>query len=215
MVGSPLRDMTCLDEQNIPWSPEFNLDVSNTPFVFHDNLAEFDIFNDPNLVHLGSLENPFSPERKTSKRPRLDRSRSANILAEIANKHGSFEAQLTASITSTPRLNFTPSLPQGSGFTQSKLSPAKSLSQFFNSPSMNLESPSKASASALPMGGNFDFNDEFLGAEFLEEEVGFGGLDIMQGFQKIGAGANGTAGRGTPKSGSSRPILGRSFTSRF
>jgi hypothetical protein len=64
--------------------------------------------------------------------------------------------------------------------------------------------------------GGFDLQDqEFFGAEFLEDVAGFEGVDIMQGFQKIGSGANGgQSGRSTPKP-SSRPGLGRSFSTRF
>lgn len=224
MVGSPLRDMTCLDEENIPWSPEFNLDAAGTPFVFHDNIQEYDIFKDPDMIHVGALENPFSPEKKNTKRPHLNRSVSANILADITKKHGTFAEQLTRGITSTPRLNFTPGTQHGSLFSPARLSPAKSLSNFFNSPNPNLASPTKGTSSSAftALGADFDFNDDFLGAEFLEDDVGFPGLDIMQGFQKIGAGAGNGHGHGrvlgsntSPKAGSSRPNISRSFSTRF
>ena len=216
LVGSPLRGMTCLDEENLPWSPQFDLDVGGTPFVFHDNIQEYDIFEDPDMVHLGTLDNPFSPEKKSSKRPSLHRSVSANILADITKKHGSFQEQLAKGITSTPRLSFTPAASSGSGFSPVRLSPAKSLSNFFNSPNPNTASPSKASASVFTaIGADFDFNDDFLGAEFLEEDVGFGGLDIMQGFQKIGAGAANGKATGGAGAASGRPALGRSFSTRF
>jgi hypothetical protein len=79
---------------------------------------------------------------------------------------------------------------------------------------LGITSPSKLQSPTFSIGA-FDLpQEDFYGAEFLAEEVGdFSGMDILQGFQKIGAG--GPSARSTPKSNSSRPVLGRSATSRF
>jgi forkhead transcription factor HCM1 len=207
MVGSPLRGMTCLDE-NIPWSPAFNID--DTSYMFQDFNADFDIFADPSFL---SVPGMGSPEKKSAKRPRLDRSRSANILADISN---SVSHSNLKNITSTPLLKFTPSL-DNSTFT----SPNKSFG-FMESPSklLGIRSPSKLASPNFSISA-FDLpQDEFFGAEFLAEDLNdFSGMDIMQGFQKIGAGGhvNGTqSNKSTPKlGGPSRPPMGRSCSTRF
>jgi forkhead transcription factor HCM1 len=208
MVGSPLRDMSCLDE-GIPWSPAFNLD--DTSYMFHDFGADFDIFADGG--HL-SVPGNGSPEKKSAKRPRLDRSRSANILADISNTN------FNKNVTSTPLLKFTPSTNlNASAFD----SPLKGLG-LLDSPShlLGIDSPTKVQIPSPTFSiSAFDLpqEDAFYGSEFLTDDIGdSSGWDIMQGFQKIGSGGTGNGAqstRSTPKTGSSRPPLGRSFTSRF
>ena len=160
---------------------------------------------------MGALDNPFSPEKRSSKRPRLDRSRSANIMAEISSMPSSFMNQARSiTSTNTPLLKFTPSKQQHT------FSPTKSLSNFFDSPSDHPQSPSKMSSSAYNL-GNFEIDQDFFGSEFLEDGLGFDGVDIMQGFQKVGSGAaphGGPSARKAPKPGP-RPPLGRSFSTRF
>jgi forkhead transcription factor HCM1 len=203
MVGSPVRDMTCLDENLPPWSPAVNF--YDTPFIFSDLNDGGDIFADTGL-EFGwvPLTENGSPEKRSAKRPRLDRSRSANVLVDISNN-------CNKSVTSTPMPRFTPNLIP-SVFN----SPTRGLG-IMESPSklFGLESPSKVkspSVNASAFGIHQD--EEFYGAEFLSEEVtDFSGMDIMQGFQKIGA--RGQAPRNTPKTSGTRPALGRSFTSQF
>ncbi|TVY90257.1 Forkhead protein [Lachnellula willkommii] len=207
MVGSPLRGVTSLDE-NLPWSPAFNIDDS---YLFQEftNGADFDIFTD-NAAGFLSVPGMGSPEKRSAKRPRLDRSRSANILADISNTN------YNKNLTSTPLLKLTPSLA-----TSISKSPKKGFG-LVDSPTrlLNLdESPFKLPAQSPSFNLQaFDLpHDDFLGAEFLSEEFDddFSGVDIMQGFQKIGAGGSHSS-RNTPKTNtSSRPPFGRSFTSRF
>ncbi|KAL3427069.1 Forkhead protein sep1 [Phlyctema vagabunda] len=198
LVGSPVRGLTVLEE-NLPWSPAFHLDENTT--MFYDFGTDFDIFADT-TAGLLSVPANGSPEKRSAKRPRIDRSKSANILADISNN-------ASKNATPTPKLSFTPNI-GGSIFD----SPTKGFSAM-DSPSklLGLNSPSKSASSAYG-NANFDLpHDDFLGAEFLAEDVtDFSGVDITQGFQKIGAGGYPT--RTTPK-GKSRPSMGRSFTSRF
>jgi hypothetical protein len=83
------------------------------------------------------------------------------------------------------------------------------------SPSALLEIPSLNTLDSPSFNlGVFDLphEEDFSGAEFLTEEVTeFTGVDIMQGFQKIGSGTQ--SSRNTPKG--PRAPLGRSFTSMF
>ena len=209
MVGSPLRGMTVLEE-NQPWSPAFQLvDDSHSSYIFPDFHGDYDIFADSSFL---TVPGNGSPEKRSAKRPRLDRSRSVNILADMS--HNSFGK----SLTSTPLLKLTPS--SNHIYNQSPLkglglmeSPSKLLG--INSPSKIASPNFSLDAFKLPHG---EGNDEFFGAdEFLSEEINEG-WDIMQGFQKIGAGGNQNQNQSrTPKqgSGSGRPAVGRTFTSRF
>ncbi|EPE34052.1 Winged helix DNA-binding protein [Glarea lozoyensis ATCC 20868] len=200
LVGSPLRGVTSMDDNQLPWSPAFNLDDSNYLFTDFNNAGDFDIFNDSN--NFLSVPGNGSPEKRSAKRPRLDRSRSANILSDISNHN-------MKNITSTPSIKLTPS--GGLSFLDS---PTKGRG-LMESPSklLNLSSPIKISSPNFNL-DNFDmpsedfFNDDFLTDNFDE----FSGVDIMQGFQKIGAGGN--SAKNTPRP-NNRPPLGRSFTSRF
>ena len=79
---------------------------------------------------------------------------------------------------------------------------------------LEIESPIKMQSPAFNVAGWDIPQEDFYGAEFLTEEIeDFGGMDIMQGFQKIGAGNQ--SSRNTPKASASRPACGRSLTSRF
>ncbi|CZT05350.1 related to HCM1-transcription factor [Rhynchosporium graminicola] len=212
MVGSPLRGMTTLDE-NTPWSPAFNLD-DNASYMFQDFSVDFDIFTDNSSGFL-NFPGTGSPEKRSAKRPRLDRSKSANILADMSG------ANLNKSVTSTPLLKFTPTLGNslGSGFS----SPPKSL-DVCQSPIklLGLNSPTKIPSPNFNLAA-FDLpQDDFFSSEFISEDIDEG-WDIMQGFQKIGSGATGGNGNAptqsmkrSPKAGcASRPGVSRSFTSRF
>ena len=200
MVGSPVRGMLVLDE-NIPWSPAFNLEtLDENAYLFADFSADFDMATDGS----GFLSVPGngSPEKRSAKRPRLERGKSANVLADISNN-------ISKSVTSTPMLKFTSSLEP-----ISYNSSMKGLGMM-DSPSklLCIESPSKMASPSFSLNFDLPIDEEFYGAEFLTEEItDFGGMDIMQGFQKIGSGV--PPSRSTPKT-NSRPAFGRSQSTRF
>jgi len=204
MVGSPLRGIECINEDLPPWDEGFTLDEASLAFEFAPGL---DFFCDNS--ELLSVPGNGSPEKKTAKRPRLDRCRSANILADITSNVGN------KSSLGSPAFKLTPSRGTQATFFNSPLkglgllgSPNKFIG-FDQSPS-KMSSPFNISNFGLPV------EEEFSGLEFLSEEMNeFGGLDIMQGFQKIGGGGP-SSSRSTPKgSHPPRQPLGRSFTSRF
>jgi len=198
MVGSPERGMTCLDE-NLPWTPAF--DIEDATFLYTEFDASYDVFAEHST--LLAVPGNGSPEKRSAKRPRVDRSRSANVLADISN------ISTNKSITSTPMLKFTPSLARQFDTPNMGLGIIDSPSKL-----LGLESPSKLDPSFDISTFDLPQEDDFFGTEFLSEEAsGFSGLDIMQGFQKIGAG--GGPSRTSPRAHSSRPAFGRSFTSRF
>lgn len=183
LVGSPVKSLSLLHEE-IPFSPAFNI-IEDEPYAFHDDsfTSNFSIFSDNN-----DNENPVSvfgsPEKRSSRRPRLDRaSTTVHVLTETpANNHN------------------------GRALTPALKAP------FLESP-VRQKSPSKSSAYDNTI---IDFaKDDFFGLDFLADEDAddFGGLDILQGFQKIGEKEKENI---SAKRVMARPPLGgRSFTSRF
>lgn len=191
LVGSPIRGTTSAEE-NLPWSPAFRLETDySSMFQDYVDVEEFSIFADSNQ----SLAGHVSPEKRSAKRPRLDRSRSANVLADLSNA--------SANKTPTPKLDFTPML-------------APSPTKGFSYPESPVRQHSPLKMEPLPVYNPFDISQEdFYGAEFLSEDFSdFPGLDIMQGFQKIGSGNSGQTNHSVLKS-TSRPSIARSSTSLF
>ncbi len=184
MVGSPHRDDGVLGEM-LPWSPAFNL---HEP-LFPDLETDFELFIDTsNVMPTGN----GSPEKRVSmRRPHLSHApHSTGALRDIANMNN----YRNKSATSTPKLNFTPT------FAPSFESPSKGY---------NFGSPSKFLSPSLRLSHPDNIQDEYFGAEFLTDGViEDPGMDLLQGFAKIGAKrpSNMANGRGPFK---------RSFTSRF
>jgi hypothetical protein len=197
LVGSPDRGVNPLDE-NLPWSPAFHLDPPQDTASYADLNTEFDVFAETNSGLL-AVPGTGSPEKRSAKRSRLDQIRSPKVLGDISN------ANFNKEITSTPMLKFSPTLAPSGFDSPSKWATLGTPIKFLNSPSLSIS--------------NFDLPQEFpqedwYGSEFLEDEITeFSGMDILQGFQKIGAG-NLSNGQIT-QSNNSRPALGRCFTSRF
>ncbi|EDN91177.1 hypothetical protein SS1G_00580 [Sclerotinia sclerotiorum 1980 UF-70] len=198
LVGSPIRGLTVLEDS--AWSPAFNLD--NNSYMFSGYVPDLDIFQDSTASFPGTSNG--SPEKRSAKRPRLDRSRSAKLLSDVTNFN------LNKSLTSTPILKLTPSL----GGPSPYLSPTKGGLHFMDSPCKPNNS-SKFNSPTLNL-GNFDLpQDDFFNSEFLTEDLSdYAGLDITQRFPKIGSGAQ-QQSRNTPKNQPPRPSMGRSSTSRF
>jgi forkhead transcription factor HCM1 len=219
MVGSPLRGMTVLDTENVaPWSPAFQLDDHS--YMFHDFNTDFDIF-DP-TAGLLSIPGNGSPEKRSAKRPRLDRSKSTSVLGDISSS--SF---LNKNITSTPLLKFTPKIstprintPKVN--TPKNLSPLKGFGLESPSELLGITSPSKYNGTPFAY-DIFDYTDDFFNPDLIDElaEETTGGWDIMAGFQKIGSGnATSQSKKNTPVGKSPKPATrsamhNRSFTSRF
>ncbi|ODA82817.1 hypothetical protein RJ55_01326 [Drechmeria coniospora] len=216
MLQSPLRRVTGVGgEESMPWSPAFHLDESI--YVF-DDLAghgggEFDIFHDMTAMDDAVFQTVSSaamgsPVKRSAKRARLDRSVSASALGAATGSAGK-----KAASSSMPLLKVTES-PSRFFDTPSKAfeglgSPSK---LFQDSPIRNL-SPSKFSG--LDMTADADWPGLMFGAnDFMcHGETGpadFAGLDILQGFEKIGSGA-----APAKQAKNAKPSLARSFSTRF
>jgi len=223
MLESPLRRIPNVNYAGGQWgSPAINMDepisllhVDTSVYHFADEAglplepidlnATFKIFEDEALDIYRSLGEP-SPIKRSTKRARLDRTQSSNILGDATNSVS------RRSVTSAPFLK----LPNQS--------PALALdtpSRFFDnlpsSPSklFMTQSPSKGSALPQALGDENSWlaMDDFCTADFLQESDDFGGLDILQGFERIGSTTQ-PAGRSSAKA-HGKPGLGRSYTSTF
>ena len=180
LLGSPPVKATSIYNDEVSFSPAFNI-VDDSNDIFNEDLhSSFNIFED-NADNVYGRASSSSPVKRSIRRPRIERaSRTANVLADITG----------ASLNSNPSLSKTPA---------------------FESPLKQ-----KSTRSALALDSNFEdtSKEELFGLDFHDDEEldDFGGLDILQGFQKIGGNQSSTA---STKKGS-RPALGtRSHTSRF
>lgn len=179
MVNSPIKHLGLMDE-DLPWSPAFNLADSNyTPQQDHFHTT-FDVFVDTNNDHVSPAA-CGSPEKRSAKRPRIDNGNPA--LADIT----SVSVNSRTGVTSLPR-------------SKSSVLP---------------ESPSK-----LPNVGRLgdSTQDDFFSFHLFDEsndspgEVD--GVDLLQGFQKIGGTSRDEPLK--PKTFHSRPHLSnRSNTTLF
>ncbi|TDZ18424.1 Forkhead protein sep1 [Colletotrichum orbiculare MAFF 240422] len=206
MLQSPLRKMAGADG-NAPWSPAFNLDESYNYNLL--NAGEFDIFQDMDNDFFDGLPQE-SPSKKSVKRPRVDRTNSANALADATDSG--------KSIISTPFLK-APAQNPAMWETPSKVfdglsSPTKGAN---DAAPWSFPSPSKLSSHfyEVPAEGDWPaFN--FDAADFLREDMNeYSTLDIMQGFEKIGSNTNTNAQPRPSGSKPNKPALGRSYTTQF
>ncbi|KAL3964409.1 hypothetical protein ACCO45_001413 [Purpureocillium lilacinum] len=198
----------------MPWSPAFNLDETLYNFDdFTNNGTDFDIFQDMTTLDDGlfptmSSVDTGSPIKRSAKRARLDRSVSTSALGDITN------SSKKKSITSVPLLKVPEQSPSHFFETPSKVfeglgSPSK---LFQDSPLRNA-SPSKYAALDLAADADwpgliFDSGELMSHSETVPSD--FAGLDILQGFEKIGAGGPNSKQAKVPK-----PNLARSFSTRF
>lgn len=216
MLQSPLRRVVGATEDAIPWSPAFNLD--DTVYNFDcdvTNTGDFDIWHDlsgidDNVFATMSSVDAGSPIKRSTKRARLDRSASTSCLGDITN------TAPKRVLGSTPLFKIPEQPPMPFFETPSKAfeglsSPAK---LFEKSPMVN-QSPSKFTGGLLEIPADGDWPALMVDpADFISNDVSgvtdFSGLDILQGFEKIGSGPQ------NPKNPrGSKPGLGRSYSTAF
>ena len=178
LVGSPVKNESLLTDE-VPFSPAFNI-VDDERYAFNDEFhTGFNIFADSPAY---SRRFSVSPEKRSIRRPRLDRTnKTSNILADITGV-----SLNSKTFSKTPYL-------ESPIRQKSQKSPCKSPA--FNS---SLDDVSKGDLFNLDL--------------FVDDEPDdFGGLDILQGFQKIGGTKNLNWVKRSP-----RPALGaKSQTSQF
>ncbi|CAK7263955.1 Forkhead transcription factor [Sporothrix epigloea] len=202
MLASPLRRMASASDESPVWgSPrvfdeslynftdeaEFSLDTSNL-------VNAFEIFQDESLPpYFPSVHSGSPTKDSSSKRLRLDRTHSASALSDVTN------AAARRSITSVPYLKIQSQSPNGLSLD----TPSKFFDGLNSSPSkfFSLQSPSKqprygaagtateilSSAVGLNEEETWPALDVFCAPEAFQESDEVNGLDILQGFEKIGA----------------------------
>lgn len=219
MLQSPLR-REGLYEDGIPWSPAFNLD--DAVYTFDDmamqQSTEFDIFQDFSGLDHGSIfpsigsADAGSPVKRSVKRARLDRSVSSSALADVTNsaskKGKNLMPLFKISENSPSRFFETPSKAfEGLG-SPSKLFQQQSPSRMASPIKFPVMLDMALDAADWPCMGPGGPDDDSTpgGADFT-------GLDILQGFEKIGAKKKPSSQKPPPKGG--KPSINRSFSTAF
>lgn len=199
MLNSPLRRVSSLTEEMVSGSPAFNIDDSF--FNFNDFINDgndFDIFQDSTLDSFFAAADAGSPIKRSAKRQRMDRSHSTSALGDITNSASK------RSTTATPFLKV-PNQPFPEYETPSK------VFEGMSSPSkIFLQSPIAVKTASAVQNGEWPNLDDVCTSFFMDENDENAGLDILQDFPKIG-GSSMTSGQ----SKSSKPPLGRSYTTTF
>ena len=184
LVGSPIKNSQPHDD--VSFSPAFSI-LDDDQFLLNQGSSPgFTIFQDNIDDDLYRRSATTSPEKRSARRRGIDRaSKTSTVLAEMAGTN--INSRTLLSSLQVPMLS-------------------------------NHESPlkQKSNKSPLRFGSNIDDapKEDLFGLDFFEndEPEDLGGLDILQGFQKIGGNRHPAI---TPKK-SARPALGgRSRTSRF
>ena len=152
LVGSPVKHMSLSHEDEVSFSPAFNI-VDEEHYLFSDDIeSSYNIFRDEE--HHYRRPSPSSAARRSARRPRTDRaSKMATVLADVTGT-----------------------------ILNSRLSNVKAPT---------LESPLGQKSSKIPLVWDSKLEDvpkeDLFGLEYDDEEPDdFGGVDILQGFQKIG-----------------------------
>lgn len=196
MLNSPLRRVSNIDEDYVPWSPAFQMDDTMfNPNDFVTGLTEFDIFQDMSMdPFLSAADNNGSPLKRSAKRMRLDRSNSANALSDLT------QSATKKSITSAPLLK----APSTLGFPYE--TPSKVFEGMSSPGKLFLQSPIRNPSPAKSEWTNLEEFSQFFEVD-AEEDAG---IDMLQGFEKITG--NRPLGKITK---AAKPPLGRSFTTQF
>ncbi|KAI1344124.1 hypothetical protein F5Y15DRAFT_103363 [Xylariaceae sp. FL0016] len=206
MLNSPLRRVSNVSENyaTMTWSPAFLPDAErDCLFNLHDFAGDrpFSIFTDENdefdFDAYFAAENG-SPVKRPAKRTRVERTQSSSALGEITS------ATMNKSATPVPSLKAPPSFYYES--------PSKVFEGMSSPSKLFIQSPL---VTGKTTGVTVDDNswmkfDDFCATDFLDEDAEASGMDILQGFEKIGGGQNPAA-----SSKSLKPALGRSHTSKF
>ncbi|KAF1957622.1 forkhead transcription factor-like protein [Byssothecium circinans] len=221
--GSPDKSLAMLVDSswldNKSWSPAVSVpNEDSMNLVGHGFENTFDIF--------GDFDYQESPVRPSAKRPRLERAAtSTSILADITGTKGNGMMnsptpnwKLASSFLNIPSLSPTriqsplkaPILkaPTSTSFDSDLPTLDKENSRAGIVPPQTFTAPARKERN--------DDDDEIF--RLLHSDESEPGIDLLQGFQKIGARPSGVAPNGSPQKVSrpvSRPGLTRSSTSRF
>lgn len=215
MLQSPLRRVTGVADDSVLWSPAFQL--NETEYNFDDitvNTTDFDIFQDftsmdENVFATMSSAEAGSPIKRSAKRGRLDRSVSTSALNELTN------STKKKTITSAPLLKVPDQSPAQFLETPSKaFEGLSSPSKIFQQSPIRNQSPTKFSNFMdVPVDGDWPslmIDPADFVSHSTTEASDFSGLDILQGFERIGSGTQTNRNART-----SKPAMERSYSTTF
>lgn len=207
-------DTSFLD--NKAWSPAVSIpNEENVNLVGHGFESTFDIFGD-----FGYNESPL---KRSAKRPRLERAvTTSGVLADITGAKGNMANSPTPNWRMSSSFLNIPDLSPAK-----KLSPIKApmLKSTTSTPLSNfaLPQPSKENTHSgltppqsfhVPAKPQQQQDDEDI-FHLLHSDESEPGIDLLQGFEKIGARTLAVAPNGSPQKKAARPGLARSSTTRF
>jgi hypothetical protein len=201
-----LANTPFLDSQN--WSPLVSIPNDENVSILGDNFTEnFDIFG-------RDFDYQESPLKPSSKRPRLERAATTTgILADIT------ASKFANALSSTPFLQ-SPFLEIPSFIPDAQASPKKAPTSMPLPDAHGLPNPTHTNARTgltprrtVGASGSYHAPAEDDIFHLLHSDESEPGIDLLQGFEKIGARAS-VAPNGSPSKGS-RPGLGRSSTTLF
>ena len=217
MLQSPLRQVTGSSEDAVPWSPAFNLEDSlYNPADGFGNGSDADLFK--NVIQLDDvyltgydLLDAVSPLRRSAKRTRLDRSVSAAGFEEVM-RSGSKRPVTSAPLLKAPTQSFPTFLDTPSKAFEGLSSPSRVFQQSplrisATTDDSHLLDFSVADFPALILDGSGIATSGGMGIG------GFSEVDILQGFEKIGAEPHTSQQSGHTHQ--ARPPLGRSYSTSF
>jgi forkhead transcription factor HCM1 len=202
-------DTSFLDNKS--WSPAVNIpDTENVNLVGHGFESTFDIFGD-----YGYNESPI---KRSAKRPRLERAvTTTGILADITGTKSNMNSptpdwKMASSFFNVPSLSPAKKMSplKAPMLKPPRSNPGLDFSLFDSGKENGLPAPSK-SFSAPPTQQQQQEDDDIF--HLLHSDESEPGIDLLQGFEKIGARTS-TASNGSPQK-VSRPGLTRSSTVRF
>ncbi|KAK3313862.1 hypothetical protein B0H66DRAFT_364722 [Apodospora peruviana] len=215
MVDSPYRRVAALLPDNDPvlqLSPGLSMDEVFYGFERKADFesTDFDIFQDspfggPTFALSPAIGQNVSPTKRSGKRQRLDRSLSTSALNDVtkSSSHNTFSNASFLKVPGQLSANFAID------------TPSKVFDGLLSSPSKAfLQSPSK-----MPMPMNDEnlvpwltVNDELCTAGFDLEDSDFAGIDMLAGFEKIGASNIQTS---RPSKPLQKPNFGRCYSTAF
>jgi forkhead transcription factor HCM1 len=206
-------DTSFLDNKS--WSPAVAIpNEENVNLVGQGFESTFDIFGD-----FGYNESPI---KRSTKRPRLERAvTTTGILADITGSKSNMNSptpnwKLSSSFLNIPNLSPVKAL---SPLKAPMLKAPTSNAAFHFSPPYadkenrhaGMKPPQSFSAPSSQQQPQDD-DDIF---HLLHSDESEPGIDLLQGFEKIGARTSAVAPNGSPQKVSGRPVLGRSTTFRL
>ncbi|KAH3906579.1 hypothetical protein HBI56_117530 [Parastagonospora nodorum] len=208
-------DTSFLDHKT--WSPAVQI-----PNEEHVNLVgsgfdnTFDIF--------GDFPYNESPIKRSAKRPRLERAvTTTGILADITGAKANVNSPTPNWKMASSFLNI-PNLSPIKGLSPLKAPQLKSstsnLAHGFSLPGPGKENGQASMSSAKSFGATSTQQNQHQQEDddifhLLHSDESEPGIDLLQGFEKIGARPSAVAANGSPQKVSGRPGLARSTTSRF